>query len=317
MTNFTLQLGMDDGTRNANELTNLHGKVIRLNMDGTVPSENPFVNRTEAYHCAKHSGRVPENATSVDAVCSEIFAYGLRNPFRVAVDPNESNKTKFIISEVGSATWEELNPAGSDCVSVNYGFPSREGPCMYQSTTSCETPDDKDEFGNRIVEPMHYYLHHKDGSAEGAAVSAAAFVPKNIGWPSELELVVADFIFQEIYSLTKDENEECSECTPPVSRYSNSTFFQSKANPGDDYSAPRFVDVFFGPYRETLALYIVRFDSAYQKFDTILQIRFTGKDGDPPIAILDVEDKHFSVGSEVTFCGLRSSDSEGGDLTFC
>ncbi|KAL3917342.1 MAG: hypothetical protein SGILL_004759 [Bacillariaceae sp.] len=302
--------------RNANDLTNLHGKVIRLNLDGSVPDDNPFVDHTEAYHCAKHGGRIPDNVTSIEAVCSEIFSYGLRNPFRVTIDPNENNKTSFIISEVGTATWEELNPAGTDYAGVSYGFPSREGPCSYQSTTNCDMPEERDEFGNRIVDPMHYYLHHKDGNAEGAAVSGAAFVPKNIGWPSEYEFLVSDFIFEEIYSLTEDTSSECRDCTPPISKYRNTTFFQSTANPGDDYSAPRIVDMFFGNYRDTQALYVIRFGSAYQNFDTILRIRYTDNDNKPPIAVLDVDDRLYSVGSEVSFSGLQSSDAEGEVLGF-
>jgi PKD repeat protein len=298
----------DGGTRkNANDLSILHGKVIRINSDGSIPDDNPFVGRFESYHCSQSGGKVPNNASN-NAVCSEIWAYGLRNPFRIAADPRETDKTKFIISDVGGTTWEELSYAGTDYSGVNYGFPTREGPCEYQSQTRCAIPTDSD-----YIDPFHYYSHNKDGSA---AVSASAFVPAYVEWPEEYEFLFADFVFQAIYSLTEDATRECRTCIPPVSGYRNSSFFHSTADPGNDFSAARIVDIFFGPYQDSYALYVVRFGSAYENFDTILRIRYTGIDNDPPLAVLDVKDKHFKVGEVIQFQGSNSIDPEGHTLSF-
>ena len=41
-------------------------------------------------------------------MCTEIYAYGLRNPYRFAFDPNSGN-TQFFINDVGDGTWEEVD----------------------------------------------------------------------------------------------------------------------------------------------------------------------------------------------------------------
>ncbi len=87
---------------NAQTLTNIYGKMLRFNLDGSVPSDNPFVNVPNA---------VPY-----------IYAYGLRNPFRWTFLPNGQPMTQ----DTGSSYWEELDtikPGG------NYGWDFVEGAC--------------------------------------------------------------------------------------------------------------------------------------------------------------------------------------------
>src|SRR5262249_42796206 len=80
----------------------LFGKILRLNPDGTVPADNPFVQSPTARH--------------------EIWAYGLRNPFTFAF---RRGSNFMFINDVGQSTWEEidLGQAGA-----NYGWPASEGP---------------------------------------------------------------------------------------------------------------------------------------------------------------------------------------------
>lgn len=293
---------------NSQDLSNLHGKVIRINTDGSIPDDNPFVRENNAVRCAAHNGTAPTGT----GICSEIFAYGLRNPFRVAIDPHENDKTYFVISDVGQDLWEELDPAGTDYAGADYGFPEREGPCAYHSTVFCDAASDAEN----LVDPLHFYLHYKEGG-RSAAVAASAFVPKTSGWPGEYSFLVSDFVHQEIYSLTEDTNKECREgCTLPKSKFKNTTFFESTGNVGDDSDAPRIVDMIFGPYKDKQALYVVRYGSSYESFPTILRIRYTGLENDPPITELDVEDRNFPMNSTVTFNALGSSDPEGDELNF-
>jgi glucose/arabinose dehydrogenase len=88
---------------NSQTLTNLLGKVLRMNSDGTIPTDNPF------YGTATGNNRL-------------IWALGLRNPFTFGVHPNSG---RIFINDVGQSTWEEINDgiAGS-----NYGWPNTEGP---------------------------------------------------------------------------------------------------------------------------------------------------------------------------------------------
>ncbi len=87
---------------NAQNLNTLEGKILRINSDGTVPADNPFVGQ---------ANRRPE-----------IWAYGLRNPFTFAF----SNGGQLFINEVGNSTWEELDVGAKG---ANYGWPTCEGIC--------------------------------------------------------------------------------------------------------------------------------------------------------------------------------------------
>lgn len=87
---------------NAETLTNIYGKILRFNLDGTIPSDNPFLHVP---------GAVPS-----------IYAYGLRNPFRFTFLPNG----KAMTEDTGSNDREELNtiqPGG------NFGWDFYEGNC--------------------------------------------------------------------------------------------------------------------------------------------------------------------------------------------
>jgi PKD repeat protein len=87
---------------NAQTLVNIYGKILRFNLNGTIPQDNPFLNIPKA---------VPA-----------IYAYGLRNPFRFTFLPNG----KAMEADTGSSFWEELNTiqAGG-----NYGWDFVEGNC--------------------------------------------------------------------------------------------------------------------------------------------------------------------------------------------
>jgi glucose/arabinose dehydrogenase len=87
---------------NAQTLTNLLGKILRLNADGSIPTDNPFFGQ----------------ATGVNRA---IWALGLRNPFTFSIEPVTA---RMFVNDVGESTWEEINEgvAGS-----NYGWPNTEG----------------------------------------------------------------------------------------------------------------------------------------------------------------------------------------------
>lgn len=88
---------------NGQTLTNIYGKILRFNLDGTIPSDNPFLHVP---------GAVPA-----------IYAYGLRNPFRFTFLPNG----KAMTEDTGSSYWEELDTIQSG---GNYGWPFVEGNCF-------------------------------------------------------------------------------------------------------------------------------------------------------------------------------------------
>ncbi|MEK6283182.1 MAG: PQQ-dependent sugar dehydrogenase, partial [Acidobacteriota bacterium] len=96
-------VGDNANAPNSQTLNNRLGKMLRINSDGSIPSDNPFFN----------------SATGLNR---SIWALGLRNPFTFAIQPGTG---RMFINDVGQVTWEEINDgiAGS-----NYGWPNTEGP---------------------------------------------------------------------------------------------------------------------------------------------------------------------------------------------
>jgi glucose/arabinose dehydrogenase len=86
----------------AQSLTSRLGKVLRIDSDGSIPSDNPFYRTSGAYR--------------------EIWALGLRNPFTAAM----SSSGEMYINDVGQDTWEEINVGSRG---ANFGWPLCEGRC--------------------------------------------------------------------------------------------------------------------------------------------------------------------------------------------
>ena len=97
-----IAVGDNANGSNSQTLGNLLGKMLRINSDGTIPSDNPFF-------------------TSATGQNRAIWALGLRNPFTFTFRRGSS---RMFINDVGQNAWEEINDgiAGS-----NYGWPATEG----------------------------------------------------------------------------------------------------------------------------------------------------------------------------------------------
>jgi len=92
-----ISTGDNETSGNAQKLTNLFGKILRINNDGTIPSDNPF------YATASGENRA-------------IWALGLRSPFKFAVKPGTNT---LFINDAGERAWEEINQGVSG---ANYGW---------------------------------------------------------------------------------------------------------------------------------------------------------------------------------------------------
>lgn len=88
---------------NAQSFDNRLGKILRLNADGTIPSDNPYFTNTTGAN-------------------RSIWALGLRNPFTFAFQPGSG---RMLINDVGQNSFEEINEGAAG---ANYGWPSSEGP---------------------------------------------------------------------------------------------------------------------------------------------------------------------------------------------
>jgi glucose/arabinose dehydrogenase len=99
-----LYIGTGDNNNGANaqDPTNLLGKILRINSDGSIPADNPL-------------GRAK-------GVNKSIWAIGLRNPFSLAFSRATG---RLFINDVGEHTYEEIDEGVADS---NYGWPMTEGP---------------------------------------------------------------------------------------------------------------------------------------------------------------------------------------------
>ncbi len=123
---------------NAQDLSNPHGKILRINKDGTVPADNPFFGQ---------SGKL-----------GEIWAYGLRNPWRFQFD---SQTGQLYGGDVGNYTWEEVNKIVKG---GNYGWPNAEGTC-----NNCP-----------YINPLYTYNHDDQSSSiTGGPVYRATLFPQD------------------------------------------------------------------------------------------------------------------------------------------
>ncbi len=165
----------------ARDLNVLLGKILRITRDGGVPPDNPFVG-SGTVSCAL-SGR-----TEPGQICQEIFATGVRNPWRLAFDPNAPG-TRFFINDVGQDTWEEINEGRSG---ADYGWNVREGFCR-NSSTDCSL-DPSGTFTN----PVYSY----DRGEGCASITGGAFVP-NGAWGAAFDGVYlfSDYVCGTIFKL--------------------------------------------------------------------------------------------------------------------
>jgi len=150
-----LYVGMGDGGSggdpqgNGQNLGTPLGKLLRIDVDNAtggaayaIPRDNPFVGRAGAR--------------------GEIWALGLRNPWRFAFDPASS---RLYIADVGQDRLEEVDVAGASEAGVNYGWNRMEANDCYNAS-SC------DRSGLRI--PVDQYAHGPGCSITGGYVYRGA-----------------------------------------------------------------------------------------------------------------------------------------------
>ncbi|UYZ62525.1 PQQ-dependent sugar dehydrogenase [Hymenobacter weizhouensis] len=96
-------IGENANTSHAQNLDTYHGKMLRLNPNGSAPADNPYTTGTEQK--------------------KRVWSYGLRNPYTFAIQPATG---RIFVNDVGQSTWEEINDATSG--GLNFGWPATEGP---------------------------------------------------------------------------------------------------------------------------------------------------------------------------------------------
>jgi glucose/arabinose dehydrogenase len=259
------------GNPAAQDLFVLSGKILRITPDGGIPPGNPWT--------GADSARCNANGhTDTAKKCQEIFAWGLRNPFRLAFDPNAVG-TRFFINDVGENTWEEIDVGQ---VGANYGWPTREGFCARSSTTDCGTPP------AGMTNPIYAYL------SEGcSAVTGGAFVPSGL-WPAAYDgaYLYGDNVCGQIFKLTQSGNNYTSEV------------FATQVG--------GITAMTFGPPAGAQALYYTTFSNGGQ----VRKIAYTGSANRSPTANALASPTSGGVPLAVSFDGTGSSDPDGDTLSY-
>lgn len=187
-----LYIGMGDGGSGGDpngrgqQTTSMLGKMLRIDVDNPgpnaaygIPADNPFVNNS--------------------AVLDEIWATGLRNPWRYSFDRETGD---LWIGDVGQNAREEINfePAGSGG-GFNYGWNCREGLIAYNNPSSaCNN-------AGTLVDPVADFSHFSQ--TMGAASITGGYVYRGRQWP-ELQgtYICADFATNNLFTIRPDGNND-------------------------------------------------------------------------------------------------------------
>ena len=174
-----LYIGFGDGgsggdPNNRGQTTNnLLGTIIRIDVDSgvpyAIPADNPFAGNPP---CPQGSGA---------AACPEIFAFGLRNPWRWSFD---SATGDLFVGDVGQSSFEEIDRVTSG---NNYGWNIREGANCFNAN-ACVTAG--------LIDPIHEYGRSEGTSVTGGYVYRGTNIPSLTGF-----YVFADFTTGRIWSI--------------------------------------------------------------------------------------------------------------------
>jgi len=152
-----LYVGLGDGGAAGDKFGNgqrpdtLLATLLRLDVTPedryVIPPDNPFV----------HGGGAPE-----------VWAYGLRNPWRFSFDGG-----LLYIADVGQEKYEEVDVAPANAAGLNYGWPVVEGDHCYRPSKGCDTEG--------LTLPVLQYDHSQGCSITGGYVYRGIAIPELAG----------------------------------------------------------------------------------------------------------------------------------------
>ncbi|GAB4018418.1 PQQ-dependent sugar dehydrogenase [Spirosoma migulaei] len=191
-----------DPNKLAQSLQNLYGKLLRIDVDHgnpyAIPPTNPY-------------------ASPTDGVPDEIYALGLRNPWRWSFDRQTGD---FWLGDVGQDDWEELNfTAANAPAPQNYGWPCFEGSHPYNSTCSTNAT---------YHMPLLDYAGHNSGqiaSITGGFVYRGSAYPNLQGW-----YVYGDYARGTFWTLKRESNGTYQNIRQPITTLTSPVSFGEGPN---------------------------------------------------------------------------------------
>jgi quinoprotein glucose dehydrogenase len=171
----------NDPLMSGQDLSKLLGSILRIDVDKTsedrpyaIPEDNPFVDRENAW--------------------PEIYAYGVRNIWRMAFDPKTND---LWAADVGQNEWEEVNVIVKG---GNYGWSMREG--SHKFTLGGGKGAD---YNGDMIDPLVEYPHTDDWgkSITGGAVYRGKSVPMLDGY-----YLYGDYVSGRLWALKYDRESK-------------------------------------------------------------------------------------------------------------
>ena len=154
-----LCIGMGDGgsggepQNHGQDRSPLLGDLLRIDVDAGdpygIPADNPYATSTQFRR--------------------EIWAYGLRNPWRFSFDRTAG---LLYVADVGQNAWEEVNAVSATQAGINYGWRLMEG-------AHCFSPSNCSQNGLQL--PVHEYSHNDGCSVTGGYVYRGTAIPGVVG----------------------------------------------------------------------------------------------------------------------------------------
>jgi glucose/arabinose dehydrogenase len=170
---------LQGGWRDGRDPASLLGKILRLDVDGepdpglayAIPKDNPFV--------------------SVAGARGELWAIGLRNPWRFAFDREGGN---LWLADVGQLKWEEVNSLPwEQAAGANFGWNLMEGNVCFQAATCDRTG---------LVLPIAVYPHR-----DGNCAVIGGFVYRGPGGRLNGQYLMGDYCSGRIWTIGPGERE--------------------------------------------------------------------------------------------------------------
>jgi glucose/arabinose dehydrogenase len=181
ISNGQLYIGVGDTGANNSAPTNKYGsclnkrngKILRVNLDGSVPADNPLVGLASVTACTSVTGGWTSAAPD-----QRIFAWGFRNPWRIWIDGVTG---RLWVGDVGEGTQEEISAGHGD---AHYGYPFEEGSQVWGSlqgqNCASMTPS------RPCTPPLFSYPHSQGRSVTGGLILDSAAWVQAFGAPHYL-----------------------------------------------------------------------------------------------------------------------------------
>ena len=171
--------GGGDPEENGQDTHNILGAIVRVDVDGAppyaIPIDNPFATNSQ---CMAGFGTMD---------CPEIYAWGLRNPWRFSFDLQNGD---LWVADVGQGSWEEVDRVE---LGLNYGWDEREGAHCFEPANGCSLNN---------VDPITEYDHSVGQSITGGYVYRGSRIPALQGI-----YIFGDFVSGRIWGIPADSEQ--------------------------------------------------------------------------------------------------------------